>query len=55
MTEDEKWACPLCQRAAAKQLRKEQRRAEAEAAAEIERQVKEAQVARKAKLVSHYL
>lgn len=52
MAEGEQWACPLCQRAAHLRERKEQRRVEAEAAAEIERQVKEAQAARKAKLVS---
>ena len=51
MDESEKYSCPLCMRALQQKARKEQRRVEAEAAAEIERDAREAQAARKAKLV----
>jgi len=53
MTEDDKYTCPVCTRLLQKKQRLEQRRMEAEAAAEIEREAREAQAARKAKLVSH--
>ena len=53
MTEDDKYTCPVCTRLLQKKQRLEQRRIEAEAAAEIEREAQEAQAARKAKLVSH--
>ena len=53
MTEDDKYTCPVCTRLLQKKQRLEQRRVEAEAAAEIEREAREAQAARKAKLVSH--
>ncbi len=52
MTEDDKYTCPVCTRLLQKKQRLEQRRIEAEAAAEIEREAREAQAARKAKLVS---
>ena len=51
MPEGDKYTCPLCVRALQQQERREQRRAEAAAAAEIEREAREAQAARKAKLV----
>ena len=47
----DKYTCPLCTRALQKEERKRQRQAEAAAAAELEREVREAQAARKAKLV----
>ena len=53
MTEDDKYTCPVCTRLLQKKQRLEQRRMEAEAAAEIEQEAREAQAARKAKLVSH--
>jgi hypothetical protein len=53
MTEDDKYTCPVCTRLLQKKQRLEQRRMEAEAAAEIEREAREAQAARKPKLVSH--
>ena len=55
MAEEEKYTCPVCTRALQKRQRQEQRRIEAEAAAEIEREAREAQAARKAKLVSIHM
>ena len=54
MDEGDKYTCPLCTRALQQKERKEQRRSEAAAAAEIEQQAREAQAARKAKLVRSY-
>ncbi|KAL0019631.1 hypothetical protein WJX77_005620 [Trebouxia sp. C0004] len=52
MAEDDKFICPVCTRLLQKQQRLEQRRIEAEAAAEMEREAREAQAARKAKLAA---